>query len=867
MHLLERHGHLEALNRCLQEARSASGKLVLIAADAGLGKSSLVEHFVAEHRRDARTLWGGCDALSTPRALAPVHEIAAQVAGIAARIKGDEESRDWLFRVLLDELTRPESVSLVVLEDLHWADAATLDFLRFIGRRIQRTSVVFIATYREDELSVTHPVRLALGELTGRHVVRLRLAPLSVSALEVLARDSGRDPERLHEITGGNPFFVRELLASHGDVVPETVRDAVLARLARCPGAVRELAELVAVSPGRTETWLIRSLLGVGQESFDEAGARGLLDVQTDSVGFRHEIARLAVYGTLAAQRVRTLHAQVLRELSARGANPARLMHHAAAAQDAAAVIEFALPAAREAARLGAHREAAAHLATALRYGDSLGAQEQALLLEEHAQESSLANQTEQAISSATAALATWQRVGNVHAQSRLLNMLSQEWRTVGDKERADASVARSIALLEPLPASAELAMAYNWRALLAVHRGWDREALEFGKRALELARDMRDTAAEAHALCNIGAALLGTGDPAGYQPLERAVQLSLTEKIEDQAARCYRTLLFYAVLLHDFSRARPLFHEGVEYCEERGIFSHSAYIRAYYTACELDRGEWTEAARSATELLRSSESTGVQQRITLMATLALVRLRRGDPGVEELLDPALALAVPTCELNRIGRVAAARAEYAWYEGRVEDVARESALGLKYVGEHHAPWIRGELLFWRSRVEPVMPAEAAIAEPYRLMICGAWQAAANAWETLGMPYEHALALADGPECAMREALAILDRLGAAPLGEMVRRRLREQGVRGVPRGPNEATRANPSGLTTRELQVLRLLAQGCTNAQLARRLHRSRKTVDHHVGALLEKLGVHSRGEAVAVAHARGIITPATAAE
>jgi DNA-binding CsgD family transcriptional regulator len=859
MHLLERQEQLEALNRCFQEARAASGKLVFVAGEAGLGKSSLVERFVSEHRRDARTLWGACDGLSTPRALAPVHEIAAQTVALGGQVARDDESRDWLFRVLLEDLSRPERACVVVLEDLHWADAATLDFLRFIGRRIQRTSAVFVATYRDEELSANHPVRLTLGELTGHHVIRMRLAPLSLAAVEVLARESGRDAGRLHQITGGNPFFVREVLASPGELVPETVRDAVLARLVRCSPATRELAELVAISPGRTETWLVESVLGPRQTAVDEAGARGLLEAQTDSIGFRHELARLAILSTIQPERARAMHEQVLEALMERGADPARLVHHATLAHRVAAVLEYAPLAAKEAARLGAHREAAAHLSAALRYGSSLATALRAELLEHHAQESNLANQSREAIASATAAVAAWREIGNVEAQSRVLSLLSQEYRTVGDKAGADECVAGAITLLEALPRSASLAMAYGWRSLLALHRGWDREALEFGRRALELAREVGDQAAESHALCHIGGALLGTGDRAGYEPLERSLALALEHRLEDHAARAYRTLLFYAALIHDFARAQRVFHEGVEYCEERGIFSHSAYIRAYYTACELDRGEWTEAARMATELLRSSEVTGVQQRVTIMATLALVRLRRGDPGADELLDQALGLALPTSELNRIGRVAAARAEQAWYGGKLADVARESAIGLAQVRGHTAPWINGELLFWQSRAEPTAPIAGAVAEPYRLMLAGDWRAAAGAWERIGMPYEQALALAEGPEDALRGALAILDRLGAGPLAAIVRRRLRERGVRGVPRGPNEATRTNPSGLTAKELQVLQLLAQGCTSAQLARRLHRSRRTVDHHVCSLLEKLGVHSRTEAVAIAFARGI--------
>ena len=864
MHLLERQAQLEELNRCLQEARAACGKLVLVAGDAGVGKSALVERFVAEHRRDTHTFWGACDGLSTPQALAPVYEIAAQSSGRAGHAMRDEESRDWLVRALLEDLARPERASVVVLEDVHWADAATLDFLRFIGRRIQRTSAVLVATYRHDELSANHPLRLTLGELTGHHVIRMRLAPLSLAAVKVLAGESGRDAGLLYQVTGGNPFFVREVLASPNELVPETVRDAVIARLARCSPVTRELAEVVAISPGRSETWLIESVLGPRQAAVDEAGARGLLDVQTDSVGFRHELARLAVYSTIEPERARAMHGQVLRALAERDGNAARLVHHATLAQSAAAVLEYGPMAAREAARLGAHREAAAHLSATLCYASSLATALRAELLEQHAQESSLANQTRDAIASGTAALTCWREAGDVEAQSRVLRLLAQEYLNVGEKAGADESVLGAIALLERLPRGAHLAMAYVARSQVAVQRGWSAEGLEFGQRALELAHEVGDRAAESHALCQIGAALLGMGDRAGYEPLDRSIAMALELKLEEHAGRAYRRLQFHAGQIHDFARAEQAYRAGVEYCEERGIFSHSAYIHAYYTICELERGKWTEAARMASEQMRSAEVTGVTQRVTVLTTLALVRMRRGDPGTDELLDEALELATPTSEVSRIARVAAARAEQAWYRGTLADVARETAIGLASVRGHTTPWLNGELLFWQSRAQAGGPIAGRLAEPYQLLLAGDWRAAACAWERIGMPYEQALALAEGPEDALREALIVLDRLGAGPLAAIVRRRLRERGARGIPRGPNEATRASPSGLTTKELQVLQLLAQGCTNAQLARRLHRSPKTIDHHVSAILEKLGVHSRTEAVATALARGMVGATT---
>jgi ATP/maltotriose-dependent transcriptional regulator MalT len=865
MQLFERQQHFERLRQCLEHARAGSGKVVLVAGEAGIGKSSLIERFVSEHRRDVRTLYGACDAFATPRALAPIHEIAAQL--LSGGAKREAESLDGLFRALLEDLVQPGRATVVVLEDLHWADEATLDCLRFIGRRIQRTSAMFVVTYRDDELSARHPVRVALGDLTGEHVVRMRLAPLSLSAVTELAKESGREATRVYEITGGNPFFVREMLASPSEHVPETVRDAVVARLERCDPAARELTELVSMSPARTEAWLAEFVLGSRPTELHEAGARGLLEVQSEWVGFRHELARLAVHSTIPQERARRMHDELLQALIKHGADHARLVHHATFAHNGALVLKYAPLAAKDAARVGAHHEAAAHLRAALLYGDSSAKSARAQILEHHARECSLANETAEAINSAIEAVACWRELGDREAQSRVLSFVSEEYRTVGDRERADECVSSAIDLVSTMRPGEGLAVAYCARAALLSNRGWDKEAVSFGQLALSLARKVGDRATEAHALGIIGSALLGAGDLSGYEALDRSLALALEHNLEEQAARAYRYALFYSVLIHDLARAERLFRDGVAYCEERGIFRHSTYIRAYYTPCELDRGDWTEAARIAAELMHRADVAGVQQRITTLATLGIVRMRRGDPGVDEMLDQALELALPTRELNRIGRVTAARAEYAWYRSEIDRVAHEAAIGLEHVADHTAPWIKGELLWWQSRARPIDSIPNDIAEPFHLMLCGNWLDASAAWERIGMPYEQALALAEGPEQALRDSLAILERLGAAPMASIVRRRLRETGARNIPRGPHESTRTNPAGLTAREIQVLQLLTQGYTNAQLARRLHRSKKTVDKHVAAVLDKLGVRSRTQAIAVAFSLGIVQAKTLEE
>jgi DNA-binding CsgD family transcriptional regulator len=242
------------------------------------------------------------------------------------------------------------------------------------------------------------------------------------------------------------------------------------------------------------------------------------------------------------------------------------------------------------------------------------------------------------------------------------------------------------------------------------------------------------------------------------------------------------------------------------------------------------------------------------------LVVLALVRARRGDPEVWPLLDEAWALAEPTQELPRLGQVAAARAEAAWLEGRPEAIVSETEAALDLARRRRAPWPAGELACWRRRAGVREQTGVDPAEPFALELAGDCRAAARNWAALGCPYDSALALAHVDESdAMRQALTELNGLGARPAAAIVARRLRERGARGLPRGPRAATRENAAGLTARQQEVLALMSQGLRNAEIAERLVVSRKTVDHHVSAILRKLGVRTRGQAAAEAVRLGL--------
>lgn len=858
MDLLERQFQLGELGRLL-EAGASSGKIALVSGEAGAGKSALVELFAGQAARDARVLWGHCDALQTSRVLGPVNELAAGLSLRQGNTADPDLNREQLFSRIMEQLTAPNRTSVVVLEDLHWADEATLDFVRFLGRRIQRTRCLLIVTYRDDEHAPPHLLRGVIGDLTGRHATRLPLPPLSIGAIEQLVKDSARDAGQIFQVTGGNPFFVRELLAVSSGVVPETVRDAILSRLMQCSAQAREVAELVSLLPGRTEPWLTRAILGEIAAAADEAVARGLLKYQDDSLAYRHELGRLAVESTIPRSRAQSLHERILNTLVEHRADLSRLVHHASHAQDIEALIKYAPHAARQASLAGAHREAAAHLETVLRHAGAISPEERARLYELHAVECNITNRVCASMDSATAALALWRDLDDCAAQARVLLLLGrQDWKS-GQNEPAERNVSAAIALLETMPEGRDLAMAYSVRSQLAMTSHRTSEAIEFGERAIESAVRFGDESVRAHALNNIGTSMAMAADQSGFLKLKESLRIALDGGFHEHAGRAYANLCSSSVHLHLNAQAAEYIAKSCEYCELHDVHDSLAYISALSTRLDLNMGHWDKAAREAAGLI-GNESIATAQRIPALYVLAMVRARRGDPGVDGLLVEAARLALATGELQRIGRIAAARAEVAWYRGDLAAVAHEAGVGLNAAAGHREPWIRGEIAYWAHLADPGVRIAGELAEPYALMIDGDWEKAADRWRELGAPFEQALALAAGDESALLESLGILEKLGSGPLAAIVRQRLRERGVRGIPRGPRASTRGNPAGLTSREVQVLKLLVRGHTNSELAQRLHISAKTVDHHVSSILEKLDVRSRTEAVGAAMGLGIL-------
>jgi DNA-binding CsgD family transcriptional regulator len=401
--------------------------------------------------------------------------------------------------------------------------------------------------------------------------------------------------------------------------------------------------------------------------------------------------------------------------------------------------------------------------------------------------------------------------------------------------------------------------MAYSNVAQLRM-LGYDiAAAVDWGGRAIELAERLGEQEILVHALNNVGASQLCHEQPGGRENLERSLALALAAGLEEHVARAYTNLGSIAVEKRENATALGHLDAGIAYCREHHLDAWDSYMSGWRSRAQLQQGRWDAAAETATAVAEAP-SASLPSRITPLAVIGTLRARRGDPDPWAPLDEAQALARRTGELQRLAPVAAARAEARWLAGKPRRVAAETDAVLELLLAIDDPWNTGDLCVWRHRAGIADARPANVAPPFAAELAGDTGTAATLWTQLGCPYEAALARAAGDDDDdLRAGLAELQRLGARTAAALVARRLRERGARDVRRGPRTSTQANPAGLTARQLEVLGLLAQGERNAEIAARLFLSEKTVDHHVSAILRKLGVRTRGQAGAAAARLGI--------
>lgn len=861
MHLLEREDEVAALRGAAEAAVDGRGGVVLVHGEAGIGKSTIVNALRDDPPPGSRILIGACDALSTPRTLGPLRDLAPLV-GPRLRDALRAGDREEVLTALLDELASSPGTVLVV-EDVHWSDEATLDALRFLARRLDALPAVLVLTYRDEEVDGGDPLAGLLGDLRAnvRHLGLRRLSADAVGELVEVRRVAdagGLDPARVFALTGGNPYFVGELVSSaDAEHVPQTIVDAVTARLHRLDPETQGFLQSLAVVPSAVPSAELARLVPGGAERLVAAEEAGLLTVRPEAVQFRHELTRRAVVDGLSASRRIALNARVLAVLLELGADPGRIVSHAVEAGDAGVIAEWAPRAAEDAATSGAHRQAVAHYRAALAHADRLEPRRRVDVLEGFAIESYVLGHGEVTVDTQQEVVRRRRDLGDRTALGASLRWLSRFQWYAGHRAAAESAGSEASEVLAQSEDRGLLALALSNEAQLAMLAHDLPRAHDLAVRAVALAREAGEPRALTHSLNNLGTTHLLQQDDAGIAELVEAGDIAVSANLMDEAARAHVNLVWGLLDQYRLDLAERYLGPALEFSERSEIVGLWTYQQVERGRLHLARANWEAAIEAVTG---PTTEALPQAHCTALTVAGLARLRSGAPDAEATLRAASDLAQVLADLQRTGPAAAALAEAALLRGDhglARSVARpayEEAVRLA------DPNLQAELAWLLGRAgDPVAAPDGDL--PFAVQARGEWRLAAELWRELGCPYHEASALAQSPETGDRlVALAILDRIDARPLAAAVRAGLRRDGATGVPRGPQEVTRHNPHGLTDRQLEVLALVAGGRTNPEIADRLVVSVRTVDSHVQAVFAKLGVSTRQEAARRARDLGIV-------
>lgn len=834
-------------------AAAGTGAGVAITGEPGAGKSAVVEAACARST-GLRVLRGGCDPLATPRPLGPFRDLAAAEFG---PLVTDGLLSDVCEAVYAALRTAP---TVLVVEDVHWIDAASVEVLRFVARRLEAMSCAVVITYRDDEVGPQHPARPLLGDFAVLgHLTTLRLDPLSERAVGELLGNSPWAADRVYSLTGGNPFFVAEVAKEPDRPLPATVRDAVLARTWDIAPEDFEVLQLAAAAPDRLDDRVLPTL-GVDLPTLRRLYDTGLLLRNREGLVFRHELARLALESTIPASGVARLHARLLDALEQiEPRDPAVLTHHAVAATDSRRATAYAREAAGEAARAGSHTEAVAFLETALAHLADGRPAERAELQMQLATEQYMIGALDEAIALVSATFPIWRQAGDEVGLSAAHEACAI-FEYYNARRREAEELAERAAELAPDGTSLAYGSARATRAYLAYHEGEYAFSAACSADAVRIADSTHNHALALRSRMVGAVADLALGDNEARERVIRVIEQARAADLDELASSGYSNLSYLDVEHRRLRAAERVLEVSLPFTVERDIAVCNHWQTAVRTRLRFVEGRWSAALEDAEEALT--------RRGMPLATFwphvvsGLVPLRRART-VNEHLDAAWRLAKQLVEPLRILPALSAIAERMWLTGTVDDrVTTVAPVEIaRAAGAPALSWAVGELVVWLRRLELDVCVDAdALAEPFRLTLAGRTEEAAAWWRRVGAVYEEALVLAGGAALEHRIAgVERLDLLGATATADRLRRVLRQEGVATLPQRPRSSTRANPSGLTNRQLDVAKLVARGFTNAEIADRLFISTKTTDHHVSAVLTKLGMPSRRAVVVQAAELGL--------
>jgi DNA-binding CsgD family transcriptional regulator len=848
---LEREIELELLGGVLARVEVSGGQVVLVRGEAGIGKSALVKAFVEANGRNAHVYYGVCDDLLIPRALGPFWDIARDEPSLVPLLeKGDRTAVMQAAIELLSASLRP---NIMVIEDTQWSDEATLDAIRYLGRRIGRTNGMLVLTYRDGMVDFEHPLRGVIGDLPAGNVVRIQLAGLSGSAVRSITDGSGLDPDGVLALTDGNPFFVTEMVAAAGESVPRSVQDSVMSRVSRLSPQAREFLKAISVIPQALSPSDALRLTGSDDGVIDECVSRGFVERTDRSVSFRHELIRRAIESSLPEGERISANRRVLDELP--GDNPSVLVHHAREAHDVDRILEFAPLAARRAASVGSHREAVSHFRQLAELTDQIERSELSQILREWARAEFLVANIQKAIELNEHALELHRHDGDVTAESQTLTETALYHHNMGHRDQAETLAHLAVEVLGDDPASSDLARALETEAYLQAMANRPRIAQGLVDRTLEVGGEGIDELVLVRSLNHSGVIAAADGYMKGQAALDAARTRAEAAGMWFEEARALVNFAWLATENRDLTRGSDYAQRTIASCIRHDIPTLESYGSAVYATVLDFMGDWEKAE----DLARDQMDRMPLSRLVANPLIGVLEARTGRPSAHHTLSEAHEAALGVRELQRRGPVVVAAAEHEWITNKavlstdeMKDVMSEwLGVGFK--------WSPGSIARWLWQLGELTEPPEGIAEPYRLLIEGDPQDAAALWQTIGIPYERALALMHGDLENRIEALEILETLGASAVAAKLRSALRDAGVV-VPRGKSRESRSHAAGLTARQAEVLQLLDEGLTNIEIADRIFVSPRTVESHVSAVLAKLRRSTREGAVIQARAEGLL-------